>query len=103
MHEEVRTAAAAVHQSVTQEINEVQNQVNHAWSGENTIAPPRLPDAASITRKSKDFRKSRVSRAAVPAWYKQKSGHRTRVISAAARVARFRPASVSGKPRSFHD
>jgi len=104
MHEEVRTAAAAVHQSVSQEINDVQNQVHGAWSGEhNTIAPPRMPDAASITRKSKDFRKSRVARAAVPSWYKQKTGHRSRVISAAARVARYRPASIAGKSRSFHD
>jgi sec-independent protein translocase protein TatB len=104
MHEEVRTAAAAVHQSVTREMAEVQSQVNNAWSGEhNTIAPPRALDAATIARKSKDFRKSRVARAAVPSWYKQKTGHKTRVISAAARVARFRPTSVARKSSFFHD
>lgn len=103
MHEEVKTAAAAVHQSVVQEMAEVQDQVNSAYSGtQNTIAPPRVPDAAGIARKSKDFRKSRVARAAVPSWYKQKSGQKTRVISAAARVARHKPRSLASKTSFFN-
>ena len=36
-------------------------------------------------------KKWRLKRAAVPNWYKQRSGVRTRAQSGAARVARFRP------------
>ena len=103
MHEEVQTAAAAVHQSVAQEMADVQNQVNTAFTGGNTIAPPRRLDPADIARKSKDFRKSRIARAAVPSWYKQKNGQKTRVISAAARVARYKPRNLASKSNFFHD
>jgi len=38
----------------------------------------------------------------VPAWYKNQNGYRTSVISAAARVARYRPRSMTTKSTFFH-
>lgn len=105
MHEEVKTAASEVHQSVAKEMADAQSGIHDAWAGseERSIAGPRAPDPALYVRKSKDFRKNRVARGAVPSWYKQKTGHKTRVISAAARVARFRPSSMASKSSFFHD
>ncbi len=37
----------------------------------------------------------RLKQAAVPAWYKARTGVRTRVLSGAARVARFRPPKIN--------
>lgn len=46
----------------------------------------------AIAAKSKVFRKKYLARnTGMPLWYKHRTGHRVRVISAAARVARFRP------------
>jgi sec-independent protein translocase protein TatB len=37
----------------------------------------------------------RLKRGAMPAWYKQRQGIRTKALSGAARVARFRPKPLS--------
>jgi sec-independent protein translocase protein TatB len=51
--------------------------------------------------KARDFRKKKlVHTSAIPSWYKRQSGRRTRVISAAARVAKYRPAAMSRKSSS---
>ncbi len=43
-------------------------------------------------RKVQNFRRKKLHRSsAIPAWYKQQQGYKTHVISAAARVARYRP------------
>jgi sec-independent protein translocase protein TatB len=106
VHEEVQKAAGDVRQSITSSLAETESELNAAWSGhgeENSIgASLQTPDAAQLARKSKDFRRKRMARDAVPAWYKQKNGHKTRVISAAARVARYRPNGMTTKSTFFH-
>lgn len=107
MSEAVKEAAAEAQQSIARNIAEAESDVNAALAGrseEHSIGGslPATPDAQQLARKSKDFRKKRMARDAVPAWYKNKNAHRTRVISAAARVARFRPSGMATKSTFFH-
>jgi sec-independent protein translocase protein TatB len=106
VHEEVQKAAGDVQQSIASSLAETRSELNAAWSGHGDEQPNdaalQAPDVAQMARKSKDFRKKRMARDAVPAWYKQKNGHKTRVISAAARVARYRPSGMTSKSTFFH-
>jgi sec-independent protein translocase protein TatB len=100
MQKEMRDAASDVQQSVSKEIAEVERGFPSDRSDDgdedNRLIAPPTPD--QFVMKIKDFRKKKLDRSsAVPAWYKKKSGHRSRVISAAARVAKYRPGSRPGK------
>jgi sec-independent protein translocase protein TatB len=67
------------------------------FSGNYAGSPLPIPTQVKFsreynTRKAQDFRRKKLHRtSAIPAWYKQQHGTRARVISAAARVARYRP------------
>ncbi len=91
MQQEVREAATDVEQTIAKDIATFDSDMREA------LHNPLLDElnADNAARKAKDFRKKRLARtSAIPTWYKQQNGRRTRVISAAARVARFRPASA---------
>ena len=106
MHQEFRQAASDVQQSVSSSIAEANNQIGGAWSdmqGARAAGAPELPpDPLHIAKKARDFRRKKLARDAVPSWYKQQSGQKTRVVSAAARVARHRPAGMAGNRTFFH-
>jgi sec-independent protein translocase protein TatB len=98
MHEDVKEAASGFEQDIKQSLSEVQNEVHSAFS--NPLLDTPVPDQQQV--KAKDFRKKKLARtSSIPAWYKKQSGRRTRVISGAARVAKYRPAN-GRKPASFH-
>jgi sec-independent protein translocase protein TatB len=88
----------------------VDSDLNSTWSevtgtGENSLLNPLLapPTTGQLALKAKDFRKKKLARnSAVPSWYKQKTGHKTRVISGAARVAKYRPFNSGKSAFSFH-
>lgn len=104
MQQEVQEAATSAGKSVADTVGQLDSDLQDAWhdgqgaSGQtihNPLTAPPGPQSHSV--KSRDFRKKRLSRTtALPSWFKRQSGHKARVISGAARVARFRPAS--GKP-----
>jgi sec-independent protein translocase protein TatB len=105
MHDDVRQAASDVHQDIARDLAETQSDLNAVWSDEQRSIGGSLrtaPDLDQMTRKSRDFRKKRMTRGAVPSWYKNQNGYRTSVISAAARVARYRPSSMASKSTFFH-
>lgn len=106
VHQEFRQAASDVQQSVSSSFTDAKNEINGAWSDMQGAraagASDTLPDAAHIARKAKDFRRKKLARDAVPSWYKQQTGQKTRVVSAAARVARHRPSGMAGKRTFFH-
>ncbi|MFT4242897.1 MAG: Sec-independent protein translocase protein TatB [Acidovorax sp.] len=54
-------------------------------------ADPQEPQAAVVPAYKHPGKNWRVKRGAVPQWYKAKSGVRTKALSGAARVARYRP------------
>jgi sec-independent protein translocase protein TatB len=111
LHKEMQDAVGDAKKTIEQGVSEVKSDLDSTW---NEIAKPdqgqfpgfqsALPSATQLAAKVKEFRKKKLARlSAVPSWYKHRSGHRTRVISGAARVARYRPAGA-GKTSSstFH-
>ncbi|WP_136417792.1 MULTISPECIES: Sec-independent protein translocase protein TatB [Oxalobacteraceae] len=101
VHKDMQEAASNVEQSIAKNISEIETEVHTALSNPLLDTPPT---ADQMTLKAKDFRKKKLSRtSAIPAWYKKQSGRKTHVISGAARVAKYRPASAARKsPVSFH-
>jgi sec-independent protein translocase protein TatB len=109
MHKDMKQAASDVEQGFAQSVSSVQSDINSAWSGtasdDAMLEPLREPPSTEqLGLKARNFRKKKLARtSAIPSWYKRQSGHKTRVISGAARVARYRPAGVARKSSaSFH-
>ena len=100
MHKDVQEAASDVEQSISQNLSELEGDVREALV--NPLLEPATPDQHAV--KAKDFRRKKLARnSAIPAWYKKQNGRRTRVISGAARVAKYRPAGAGRKSTgSFH-
>ena len=81
-----------------QDFSQAIAEANHAYVGFNEGL--RLPTDEEIASKQRDFRKKRLTQnSSLPNWVKRQTGRRTRVMSGAARVARYRPGS--NKPRFF--
>lgn len=105
MQQEMHAAASEVEQSIAKNFAQTGQELHSALNGEddrlsNPLNLMPVPDQLSV--KARDFRKKRlVHTSAVPAWYKRQSGRKTRVISAAARVAKYRPRVASRKSSSF--
>lgn len=91
MKTEVQEAASNVEQTIASNLAELETDVQEALR--NPLLEPEEPNQMAV--KAKDFRKKKLARtSAIPAWYKKQSGRRTRVISGAARVAKYRPAEI---------
>jgi sec-independent protein translocase protein TatB len=109
MKSQFENAARDVEQSVQQEVNSAQSSLNSTWEGLGSDASGSADSSAASAggstgdswahqalqppppTYSRPNKKWRLKRTAVPNWYKQRSGVRTRAQSGAARVARFRP------------
>ncbi len=106
MQQDVREAASTVEQSISENAAEVRDAVSTGWnddftSASNPLMEPPTPDQHAV--KAKDFRRKKLARtSAVPSWYKRQNGRRSRVLSGAARVARYRPAGSRKPTQSFH-
>ncbi len=90
MKESVETAARDVEQSVRTGASDFEKEWSAAVTeagSQPALAPP--PDDFPQYRHPK--KKWRVKQGAVPHWYKARAGIRTRALSGAARVARYRP------------
>ncbi|GAP35296.1 Sec-independent protein translocase protein TatB [Piscinibacter sakaiensis] len=104
MKGEFEDAARNVEQTVNQHIHDTGREFDQAWkdmdaasSGSlggaddgSALAAPLQPPVPEYRHPKKKWR---LKRGAVPQWYKQRNGVRTRTQSGAARVARFRPPS----------
>lgn len=101
---EFEQAATQVEQQFTTELQGAEAQVNNIWSGDTAETEHwhATPTDEQLARKARNFRKKRLARvSAVPAWYKHQHGQRQHLISAAGRVARFRPASERHSTQHF--
>jgi sec-independent protein translocase protein TatB len=100
MRTQFETAARDVENTVRNEVNEATQAFDNTWrdatadgGGDHSslthseLASP--PPAYNHPKKN-----WRLKRGATPQWFKQKSGIRTKALSGAARVARFRPPGV---------
>lgn len=98
MKENVETAARDVEQSVQTAATDFEKD----WSAANpdlTGLPLSEPLSTPVPEYRNPGKKWRLKQSSTPSWYKARHGMRTKALSGAARVARFRPRPLSsGKP-----
>ena len=99
LQKEVRDATDDVGRTISQSVADAGSSVQSAWDDvmdrelESPLLSPPTPDQMAV--KARHFRKKKLAKtSAIPAWYKQQTGQKTRVMSASARVARHRPAHL---------
>lgn len=92
MRSEFEGAARDVEQSVRTEVGAARDEFESSWNDASSGLGSSV-DAATPEYKHPNKR-WRVKRGALPAWYKQRQGIRSKALSGAARVARFRPKSL---------
>ena len=104
MKTQFEDAARDVEQTVNKEMTQAQSEFDSLGSGWQSSAPA-LEDNSSggaLSTPVPDYRHPkknwRLKRGATPQWYKQKNGVRTKALSGAARVARFRPQPLRARP-----
>jgi sec-independent protein translocase protein TatB len=88
MKDSVETAARDVEGSIRAGANDFEKE----WTAATSAAvPPPLPDLPSYPQYRNPRKNWRIKQGATPGWYKARNGIRTKALSGAARVARFRP------------
>jgi sec-independent protein translocase protein TatB len=89
MKETVETAARDVEQSVQTTATDFEKDWSEATAGLSSAEPTGWePPPPEYKHPGKNWR---LKRGTVPQWYKARAGVRTRALSGAARVARYRP------------
>lgn len=107
MQKEMQDAASEAQQSISRNLSHAEQELNSAFDGGasdvdsgHPLYEPPVPDQIAV--KVKDFRKKKLHRSsAIPSWYKRQHGHKSHVMSGAARVSKFRPKSNRPKPQFF--
>ena len=89
MRETVEGAAKEVENSIHTQASDFEKSWIDATDGALAASEPDYPQ---YKRPQKNWR---LKQGAMPHWYKARNGVRTKALSGAARVARFRPRSVS--------
>jgi sec-independent protein translocase protein TatB len=88
MKDTVESAARDVESSVSTAASDFEK----TWQDATAIDQPALADATPVYPEYRNPKKKwRVKQGAVPHWYKARTGVRTRALSGAARVAKYRP------------
>lgn len=91
LQKDLEEAGRTIHAAVNEENEEALD-----YASLNPPTPERLAE------KAKNFRKKKLLRtSAIPAWYKRQNGYKTRVLSASARVSKYRPTSAARKSAPF--
>jgi sec-independent protein translocase protein TatB len=87
MRETVEGAARDVENSIQTQASDFEKSLSDATE----VNPPALDQYPVYKRPQKNWR---LKQGATPQWYKARSGTRTKALSGAARVARFRPSRL---------
>ena len=90
MKDTVETAARDVENSIHSTASEVERTFSDA-AAQADSAYPSMSESASYPEYRHPKKKWRVKQGATPNWYKARNGIRTKALSGAARVARYRP------------
>ena len=90
MKETVETAARDVESSIHGGVSEIERQLRDATSTSDHMALG-APVSVSYPEYRHPKKKWRIKQGATPNWYKARNGIRTKALSGAARVARYRP------------
>ena len=91
MKDTVETAARDVEQSIHSGARDIENEFKDTGSSE--VAALETP--ISYPEYKHPRKNWRLKQGATPQWYKARNGVRTRALSGAARVARFRPHKIN--------
>ena len=98
MKTQFEDAARNAEQSVNQQVSETSTEFEKNWNDATaalTASPatttPTEPLPAPPLMYKRPDKNWRLKRGATPQWYKQRAGVRTKALSGAARVARYRP------------
>lgn len=96
MKDSVHDAAREVEHSIHQTAGDVQKQITDADAAWDTDSTTQAYEAAVSYPEYRHPRKNwRLKQGATPQWYKARNGTRTKALSGAARVARFRPHKIN--------
>lgn len=87
MKDTVESAARDVESSVQSAASDFEKE----WQDVTSTASSALSEPPGFPEYKHPKKKWRVKQGAVPHWYKARNGVRTRALSGAARVARYRP------------
>lgn len=87
MKDTVESAARDVESSVSTAATDFEKQ----WEDATSTASPALAEPPGFPEYKHPKKKWRLKQGTVPHWYKARAGVRTRALSGAARVARYRP------------
>ncbi|MFZ6818325.1 Sec-independent protein translocase protein TatB [Undibacterium sp. Ji22W] len=105
MQKEVESAAQNFEQDVTQQFSEAEKELNQlvqpeSHSNYSAYDFDPAPSTEAMLAKAKNFRRRKVAKTSnIPHWYKNRHGHRSQVMSGAARMAKHRVNARS--PSSF--
>ncbi len=94
--DEVETAASEIENSISKGVAEAKRTAHAAWddnlSADHVDAVALSGNVEQLAVKAKNFRKKKLAKnSAIPAWYKNQNGRKVRVLSGAARVAKYSP------------
>ena len=96
MKDTVEGAARDVENSIQTSASDFEKSWDDATSSASSGDLSDAPGMISFPEYKHPGKHWRVKQGAMPQWYKARSGVRTRALSGAARVARFRPKSSPG-------
>jgi sec-independent protein translocase protein TatB len=95
MKTQFEDAARDVEQNVSSEIRQATSDLEKGWADENPLLGAAGGDPDGLQSPPPTYKHPkknwRLKRGAMPQWYKQRHGIRSKAQSGAARVARFRP------------
>ncbi len=96
MQQGAEEAISELKSSVSREMNNVEHHINSTWQeGSASSASFLQPEEVSISRKAREFhRKKLVRNSALPGWYKKQHRSKSQILSASARVAKYRPKAI---------
>ena len=92
MKESVESAARDVEQSIHTAASDFEKDGAEATGEASAALEDSLPVVPAYRHPGKNWR---LKRGATPQWYKARNGVRTKALSGAARVARYRPKSLN--------
>jgi len=92
MKDTVQEAARDVEQSIHTGASDFEKQFSESGQTLSALAEPDAPSYPEYKHPRKNWR---LKQGATPQWYKSRNGVRTRALSGAARVARFRPHKIN--------
>lgn len=101
MQAEMQATVSEVEQTIARNVAQTERDFRSGYGRADDALLNHLretPTPDQLALKAKDFRRKKLVRmSAVPTWYKHQHGRKTRVMSGAARVAKYRPAYMAKK------